>query len=136
MIKNCFETIKDFFEDCMPDLLSALAKILVIAVMASLYWAISPWVPLFGAADLARSNATAGVIVEKNINDTPSLLGSDSINYRIVIQYEYEHLGLTLTDKKTVSVDRDTYLEAEVGMYFDTQSLELKEGDPNNAQTD
>ena len=82
-------------------------------------------IPLFiTAEDSAINDARAGVIVDKEIvNVHESIFFAITTQYRITIEVEYEYKGETKSTTKSISVDKDTYLAAEIGMWFDSQSL-------------
>jgi hypothetical protein len=68
---------------------------------------------------------SAGTIVEKKIEDLES-----TTDYRIYIGIEYEFEGKEYTSTKYFSVDMDTYLDYEIGDWFDIANLD------NSQETD
>ena len=64
--------------------------------------------------------AYAGEVVNKEIIDA-----SGTKDYRIVIQFMSEHDGERKAATRSISVDKDTYLKAEIGMWFDSRSLDF-----------
>lgn len=80
--------------------------------------------PQMIAENDAANAARAGVIVDKEIiNAHSSLFHSNDMQYRIVIEVEYDYKGETKATTKSIFVDKETYLAAEIGMHFDSQSL-------------
>lgn len=76
------------------------------------------------AENSAIDDVKAGVIVDKEIvNAHNSIFYTSDMQYRISIEVEYKYKGKTKSTTKSISVDKDTYLAAEIGMWFDSQSL-------------
>lgn len=75
-----------------------------------------------------ESKMSAGEIVDiKIINAHSGLFSSSDMDYRLVIQNKFEYKGETRTAKKSISVDKETYLQANVGDWFDSHTLEITE---------
>lgn len=45
------------------------------------------------------------------------------VRYYITIEYNYEHKGKIIEDKKEFEVERDVYLTYDIGDYFDSQNF-------------
>lgn len=74
----------------------------------------------------AVSKAYAGEIVDKKIiNARSGLFASSDIDYRLVIKVEYEVDGKLEEARKSISVDKDLYLQANIGDWFDSHTLEV-----------
>ena len=74
----------------------------------------------------AQDNAYAGEIVDKKIiNAHSGLFTSSDIDYRLVIKVEYEWKGKTKETEKSISVDKETYQQANIGDWFDSHTLEV-----------
>lgn len=93
--------------------------ICIVGIFACVYT-----LPSIIAENSAIDDAKAGVIVDKEIvNAHNSIFYASDIQYQITIEAEYEYKGETRSTTKSISVDKDTYLAAEIGMWFDIQSL-------------
>ena len=74
----------------------------------------------------AESNISAGEIVDKKIiNARSGLFTSSDMDYRLVIEGEYEYKGKTINGQKSISVDKETYLQVNIGDWFDSQTLQI-----------
>lgn len=74
----------------------------------------------------AADQIYAGEIVNKKIvNAKHGLFNSSDMDYRLEILYSFEHDGELKTAIKSISVDKDTYQKAEIGMWFDSQTIEI-----------
>lgn len=76
----------------------------------------------------AESNIPAGTVVDKKIiNASSGLFSSSDMDYRLVIEGEFEYKGETILGTKSVSVDKETYQQANIGDWFDIHTLEISE---------
>lgn len=72
----------------------------------------------------AQDHAYAGEVVDKKIiNAHSGLFATDNIDYRLVIQVDYEYKSKTKTTRKSISVDKETYLQADISDWFDSHTL-------------
>ena len=86
-------------------------------------------VPMW-AEGAAVSEAHAGEIVDKKIiNAHSGLFTSSDMDYRLVIKVEYEWKGETKETEKSISVDKETYQQANIGDWFDSHTLEVTKTD-------
>lgn len=101
-------------------ILLALSLILV-AVMGIINVAVPLWKDIAASEELF-----AGEIVDKKIiNASSGLFSSSDMDYRLVIQGEYETNNKIKTIKKSISVDKETYQSANIGDWFDSHTLEV-----------
>ena len=83
-------------------------------------------------ANYEGKEVRAGEIVDKEIiNASSSWFASGEEDYRIIIQFDYEKLGQAKNGTKSISVDKETYLRAEVGMWFDSRTLGVTDRETN-----
>lgn len=74
----------------------------------------------------AQDNAYAGEVVDKKIiNAHSGLFASSDIDYRLIIKVEYEWKGKIKETEKSISVDKETYQQADIGDWFDSHTLEV-----------
>lgn len=85
----------------------------------------------FYSRESAAEQVYAGEIVNKRIaNAKRGFFNSTDMDYQLEILYSFEHNGEQKTASKSISVDKETYQEAEIGMWFDSQSLEITPAAP------
>lgn len=81
--------------------------------------------PYFAVSE-AVANAYAGEVIDKKIiNAQSGLFTSSDIDYRLVIKVEYEFKGKFKETQKSISVDKETYQQANIGDWFDSHTLEV-----------
>lgn len=81
---------------------------------------------VFYSRESAAEQVYAGEIVSKRIvNAKHGLFASTDMDYHLEILYSFEHNGEQKTAVKSISVDKETYQEAEIGMWFNSQYLEI-----------
>lgn len=65
---------------------------------------------------------TGGTIVEKTVEDANAIKPMD---YRLCIKYAVNIGPITIRGKDWCSVDKETYLKAQNGMYYNKKTLQL-----------
>lgn len=112
--------------DAVGVMKAVVAVILVIAFIALCCGLLTSVVRPFLAGVEAESNVHAGEIVDKKIiNACSGLFSSSNMDYRLVIKVEYELNGVLKETEKSISVDKETYRQADVGDWFDAHTLEV-----------
>lgn len=82
-------------------------------------------IPMIKANSVANS-AYAGEIIDKEIiNASSGFLVSAPMDYRLVIEVPYEFEGEERVTEKSISVEKEIYLEADIGDWFDSHTLEV-----------
>ena len=85
--------------------------LLALPVMAIINLVIPMWHEVAATDDLY-----AGEIVDKKIiNASSSLFSSSDMDYRLVIEGEFEYKGSVKEIEKSISVDKEIYQSAEIG---------------------
>ena len=101
--------------------------IAVIAITLAITMFCNVWMPMMQEVK-AQDAMHAGEIVDKKvINANAGLFSSNSIDYRLVIQGEYEYKGKMKEVEKSISVDKETYQQANIGDWFDSHTLKVTE---------
>lgn len=102
------------------------AMIAFIGTVTLLYLALTFYLGPDVAEYEAKKAAYAGEVVDKEIiNAKSGWFTSSDTDYRVVIKVEYEYDGEVKETTKSFSVDKETYLSADVGDVFDSHSLEV-----------
>lgn len=107
------------------DLIKGIASVIVCVALLTLciVFVFTNIVPMW-AEEAAQSEAYAGEVVDKKIiNAHSGLFTSSDIDYRLVIKVEYEWKGKTKETEKSISVDKETYQQANIGDWFDSHTL-------------
>lgn len=100
-----------------------MIMLMVALIGAAVVGATNFLIPTIQIAE-AESNVSAGTVVDKEIiNASSGLFSSSDMDYRIVIEGEYEYKGKTKTVEKSISVDKETYQQANIGDWFDSHTL-------------
>ncbi len=82
-------------------------------------------------ANYEGKDVRAGEVVDKEIiNASSSWFSSSDTDYRIIIQFDYKILFQEKTGTKSISVDKETYLKANIGDWFDSRTLEITKSRP------
>ena len=81
----------------------------------------------YAAADAAHT-AQAGLICNKEIVSLSSeQIGEQDTQYLLFLEVEFEYEGEMHSAVKDIYVDKETYLKAEVGMWYDLRTMEMTE---------
>lgn len=94
-------------------------------VLVAVFGVINVAVPMWQEMT-AQDKLYAGEIVDKKIiNASSGLFSSSDMDYRLVIQGEYECNGRTKETEKSISVDKETYQSANIGDWFDSHTIKI-----------
>ena len=124
-------TVKEKFRDFLDDTWEYIIKpFLALALCLALLVGVLLGVRLVCPEVVASNSTRAGIIVDKEfVGPTSGLFREKPAKYYITIQSDYEIKTGPLTQSGTItkafSVDEETYRKAEIGMWFDTQTLEV-----------
>ena len=122
--------MEDLFENWFKKVIAPMAIVAVgFAVLVCMM------VLTFPDEIASRTEVRAGVVVDKEfVGPSEGLFRHKPAKYYITIEsdYELEFGALTQsgTTTKTISVDKETYLEAEMGMWFDIRTMEATTEEP------
>lgn len=95
---------------------------LIFAMVCTVKYGLIPFIQIREA----EGNISAGEIVDKEvINARYGFFTSNNMDYRLVIEGKFEYKGETITGKRSISVDKETYQSANVGDWFDSHALTI-----------